>query len=181
MGLAFFGLAYNLHRFPANEILKGKYGVAVKKLAQTKERIDWGPAPDTLPVMTMDEVRAACEKSKGGQLIVLGIVHDVAEFAPTHPGGKIINAYIGKDATEEFTHKIYNHSNAARNLLHTMRVARLPDADVSPEDEAEAVTQYLETHVEKGPGYGPLAHRETGRPLGKVVPTPYVVEFGRNE
>ena len=34
----------------------------------------------------MDEVRAACEKSKGGQLIVLnGIVHDVAEFAPTHP------------------------------------------------------------------------------------------------
>lgn len=67
-----------------------------------------------------------------------GLIYDVGEFAPTHPGGRIIEAYRGKgiliwfsmfvlfdfgliwfdvfdsDATAAFTGAVYSHSRAAR-------------------------------------------------------------------
>jgi stearoyl-CoA desaturase (delta-9 desaturase) len=132
--LAFFGLAYNLHRFPSNEIRKGRFQIDSKRLAKAKKRIDWGPPPASLPVMTRDQVQQAAAAEPPRQLMVLDdIVYDIADFAPKHPGGKIIAVYVGKDATEAFDGGVYAHSNAARNMLDTMRVARLPtmmkDAD----------------------------------------------------
>ena len=51
------------------------------------------------------------------------MVHDVTDFIKDHPGGKaMINSGIGKDATAMFNGGIYYHSNAAHNLLSTMRV-----------------------------------------------------------
>lgn len=52
-----------------------------------------------------------------------GVVHDVSDFIKDHPGGKaMISSGIGKDATAMFNGGIYLHSNAAHNLLSTMRV-----------------------------------------------------------
>ena len=52
-----------------------------------------------------------------------GVVHDVTEFIKDHPGGKaMISSGIGKDATAMFNGGVYMHSNAAHNLLSTMRV-----------------------------------------------------------
>lgn len=65
------------------------------------------------------------EQAKNGRglVAIAGIVHDVTEFIKDHPGGKaMINSGIGKDATAMFNGGIYMHSNAAHNLLSTMRV-----------------------------------------------------------
>jgi len=57
---------------------------------------------------------------------VAGVVHDVTDFIKEHPGGKaLISSGIGKDATAIFNGGVYNHSNAAHNLLSTMRVGVL--------------------------------------------------------
>ena len=54
--------------------------------------------------------------------------HDVTEFVreDKHPGGKkILIAHNGKDGTIGFNGGVYNHTNAARNLMSHMRVAKM--------------------------------------------------------
>jgi stearoyl-CoA desaturase (delta-9 desaturase) len=47
-------------------------------------------------------------------------------FVSEHPGGKtLIKSAIGRDATGIFNGGVYEHSNAAHNLLSTMRVGVL--------------------------------------------------------
>jgi len=59
-------------------------------------------------------------------LVYEDFVHDVRSFISIHPGGsKIIESYIGKDITEVFNGMVYSHSNAARNALKTMRIAKV--------------------------------------------------------
>lgn len=62
---------------------------------------------------------------KGFHLVIIdSIVHDVTDFISVHPGGpKRRLSSIGKDATDIFNGVVYNHSNAARNLLSSMRLA----------------------------------------------------------
>jgi stearoyl-CoA desaturase (delta-9 desaturase) len=65
-------------------------------------------------------------RAKEGEALiaVAGVVHDVGNFIREHPGGKIIiSTAIGKDATAIFNGGVYNHTNAAHNLLSTMRIA----------------------------------------------------------
>lgn len=55
-----------------------------------------------------------------------GVIHDVSDFIKEHPGGKaFIVSAIGKDATAIFNGGVYQHSNAAHNLLSKMRVGIL--------------------------------------------------------
>jgi len=62
-------------------------------------------------------------KNGRGLIAVAGVVHDVTDFIKDHPGGKaMISSGIGKDATAMFNGGVYMHSNAAHNLLSTMRV-----------------------------------------------------------
>jgi stearoyl-CoA desaturase (Delta-9 desaturase) len=66
------------------------------------------------------------EQTNNGRCLIAiaGIVYDVIDFAAHHPGGNaVIRGGIGKDATAMFNGGIYNHSNAANNLLSTMRVS----------------------------------------------------------
>lgn len=54
------------------------------------------------------------------------MIHDVSSFVKEHPGGKsLISSAIGKDATSMFNGGVYDHTNAAHNLLSTMRVGVL--------------------------------------------------------
>ncbi len=65
--------------------------------------------------------------SIGEQLIVIdGHVHDVRGFFDEHPAGSaLLRPYVGKDASKVFNGLVYNHSNAARNILRTLRIAKL--------------------------------------------------------
>ena len=43
----------------------------------------------------------------------------------------MIRATLGKDATDAFSGAVYRHSNAAHNILATMRVAVVKDVSVN--------------------------------------------------
>lgn len=121
------GLAYDLKQFLQNEIEKGRLQQLQKKLDQKRATLDWGIPLHELPVMDWDDF-AAESKSAGGKALVAigGVIHDVTGFIKGHPGGKaLISSAIGKDATAIFNGGVYTHSNAAHNLLSTMRVGIL--------------------------------------------------------
>jgi len=121
----FFGLAYDLKQFRANEIEKGRVQQLQKKLDQKRATLDWGTPLEQLPVVDWDDF---VEQSKNGKglVAIAGVIHDVTDFIKEHPGGKaLISSAIGKDATAIFNGGVYLHSNAAHNLLSTMRVGVL--------------------------------------------------------
>ncbi|KAJ3503762.1 hypothetical protein NM208_g16449 [Fusarium decemcellulare] len=79
----------------------------------------------SLPVVDWDDFVAESKNGKG-LVAIAGVIHDVTDFIKDHPGGRaLINSAIGKDATAIFNGGVYNHSNAAHNLLSTMRVGVL--------------------------------------------------------
>ncbi|KAH6873620.1 fatty acid desaturase-domain-containing protein [Thelonectria olida] len=98
------GLAYDLKQFRQNEIEKGRVQQMQKKLDQKRATLDWGIPLEQLPVVHWDDFVA---DSKNGKALVaiVGVIHD--------------------DATAIEYGGVYNHSNAAHNLLLTMRVGVL--------------------------------------------------------
>ncbi|KAF7716296.1 Uncharacterized protein PECH_005054 [Penicillium ucsense] len=117
------GLASNLRRFPQNEIQKGRIQRKRQCLDQESEMLNWGVPLADLPTMSWREYQQ--QARTGRNLVVIrGVVHDVSEFVTEHPGGvAMITGAIGKDATDSFEGDVYRHSQAASNLLDTMRVA----------------------------------------------------------
>ena len=93
-----------------------------RKVDQKRAKLDWGIPLEQLPVVEWDDFVADSENGKALTTIA-GVVHDVTGFIKEHPGGKaLISSAIGKDATAIFNGGVYNYSNAAHNLLSTMRV-----------------------------------------------------------
>jgi stearoyl-CoA desaturase (delta-9 desaturase) len=119
------GLAYDLKQFRQNEIEKGRVQQMQKKLDQKRAKLDWGIPLEQLPVVNWDDFVAEAKNGKA-LVAIAGVIHDVTDFIKDHPGGKaLITSAIGKDATATFNGGVYNHSNAAHNLLSTMRVGVL--------------------------------------------------------
>jgi len=107
---------------PQHEIEKGRIQQTQKKIDQKRAKLDWGVPLEQLPVMEWDDYVDQCKNGRG-LVAVAGIVHDVTDFIKDHPGGKaMIGSGVGKDATAMFNGGVYMHSNAAHNLLSTMRV-----------------------------------------------------------
>lgn len=115
------GLASDLRTFSQNEINKGRLQQEQKRLDRKLAVLDWGRPLQELPVMEWDEF---LEASQSRALIaVAGLAHDMTDFIDEHPGGKtFIASAIGQDATAIFNGGVYDHSNAARNLLAKYRV-----------------------------------------------------------
>ncbi|KAJ9088790.1 stearoyl-CoA 9-desaturase [Entomophthora muscae] len=119
------GLTCDLKIFPDNEVRKGELLMKEKNLNKVRATINWGVPIETLPVISFEQYQKECDGGKRW-LLIDGVVHDVEEFMHEHPGGiKYIRAYIGKDSTAAFGGQVYDHSNAARNLMSSMRVARV--------------------------------------------------------
>ncbi|KAH6687979.1 acyl-CoA desaturase [Plectosphaerella plurivora] len=120
------GLAYDLKTFRSNEIEKGRVQQLQKKLDKKRSELDWGTPLEQLPVISWDDYVSDCRKDGKALVAIAGVIHDVGAFIKEHPGGKaLINSAIGKDATAIFNGGVYLHSNAAHNLLSTMRVGVL--------------------------------------------------------
>ncbi|KAL1883816.1 hypothetical protein VTK73DRAFT_8352 [Phialemonium thermophilum] len=120
--MSLIGQAYDLKTFRANEIEKGRLQQQQKKLDQKRSKLDWGTPLEQLPVISWDDYVAEA-KSGRALVAIAGVIHDVSDFIKDHPGGKaLISSAIGKDATSVFNGGVYLHSNAAHNLLSTMRV-----------------------------------------------------------
>ncbi|ORX70054.1 hypothetical protein DL89DRAFT_267283 [Linderina pennispora] len=121
------GLAYDLKTFPSNEIEKGFIAMRMKELRQREARVNYGVPAEKLPLMTESEFLGKVRDSKKQWMVIEGYVYDVASFIHDHPGGKgLIKSGVGKDMTEAFNGGVYQHHNAARNLMNTsLRIARL--------------------------------------------------------
>ncbi|CAI4210545.1 unnamed protein product [Parascedosporium putredinis] len=120
------GLAYDLKEFRANEIEKGRVQQLQKKLDQKRATLDWGVPLEQLPVVSWDDFVTDCKENGKKLTAIAGVIHDIGAFIKEHPGGKaLISSAVGKDATAIFNGGVYLHSNAAHNLLSTMRVGVL--------------------------------------------------------
>ncbi|KAG2021825.1 hypothetical protein GB937_004373 [Aspergillus fischeri] len=120
------GLAYDLKQFRYNEIEKGRLQQLQKKVDQKRATLDWGIPLEQLPVIDWDEFATKSRSTNKALVAIGGVIHDVSDFIKEHPGGKsFISSAIGKDATAMFNGGVYQHSNAAHNLLSTMRVGIL--------------------------------------------------------
>ncbi|PRP83512.1 stearic acid desaturase [Planoprotostelium fungivorum] len=120
--LSYLGLTKRLQTFSENEVQKGMLQMEQKKINERSMKLKWGTPLDKLPVIEYEEFE---ERSSTEPLILVsGIVHDVTPILESHPGGRaMIRSGIGKDMTAAFNGGVYDHSNAAHNLLSTMRVA----------------------------------------------------------
>jgi stearoyl-CoA desaturase (delta-9 desaturase) len=118
------GLASHLKRFPDNEIKKGQYTMQLQKLQEQGEHLSWPKSSNDLPVISWDDFQA--EAKERSLVAIHGFIHDCSSFNEDHPGGAhLIKRSIGTDATTAFFGGVYDHSNAAHNLLAMMRVGIL--------------------------------------------------------
>lgn len=124
------GLAWNLKTFSQNAIDQGLVQQQQKKIDMMKAKLNWGTNLDQLPVWDREEFNSKAKAE--GLIIISGIIHNVKAFIKEHPGGQaLVRASLGKDATKAFNGAVYAHSNAAHNMLGTMRVAVLKDSDAN--------------------------------------------------
>lgn len=122
------GLASNLKTFSQNAIEQGLVQQQQKKLDAARSKLNWGTPLSHLPIWDKAEYFEK-SKDKKGLVIISGIVHDVSGYISEHPGGEaLLKSSLGKDATKAFNGGVYLHSNAAHNLLATMRVAVIRDS-----------------------------------------------------
>ncbi|KAI0461365.1 hypothetical protein LJB42_001033 [Komagataella kurtzmanii] len=120
------GVIYNVHATPSTAINQLRVQQAQRILDKERSQLNWGIRIDKLPTLTSAEFSKLAKESQPERALVVisGIVHDVTPFLHDHPGGvALIKSSIGKDATNAFNGAVYSHSNAARNLLATMRIA----------------------------------------------------------
>ncbi|KAF2827385.1 hypothetical protein CC86DRAFT_348806 [Ophiobolus disseminans] len=119
-------LSYSLKTFRSNEIEKGRLQQEQKAVNRKRSALDWGLPLSELPVMDWDNFTLRAKEDGSALVAIGGVIHDVELFVNEHPGGKtLIKSAVGKDATALFNGGVYEHSNAAHNLLSTMRVAVL--------------------------------------------------------
>ncbi|KAI8825141.1 uncharacterized protein EV422DRAFT_517591 [Fimicolochytrium jonesii] len=133
------GLTYNLNKFPDNEVQKGRLQMQAKKIEDLKKKLNWGTPLEKLPELTFEDVQSQI-RDNGKQLTIIdGVIYNVDGFAENHPGGRIfIKSAIGRDVTNAFNGGVYNHHNAARNLLSGFRYGVLkgevPSANKSKDE-----------------------------------------------
>jgi len=117
------GLAYELKRFPENEVRKGRVTMLEKQVDEEKSKLDWGKDASELPEYTLEEFKEKTSNEGKIWTIISGYVHDISTFMKDHPGGlALIKSAKGRDATADFNGAVHMHRHAARNLLATMRV-----------------------------------------------------------
>jgi stearoyl-CoA desaturase (delta-9 desaturase) len=121
-----FPQTYSLKTFRSNEIEKGRLQQQQKALDAKRSTLDWGLPLSQLPVIDWDDFQSRCTDNGEMLVAIAGVIHDVSGFVEEHPGGRaLIKSAVGKDATGTFNGGVYEHSNAAHNLLSTMRVGVL--------------------------------------------------------
>lgn len=136
--LRIFKLANNLHQVSDEQVVKCLVQQQQKTIDEETSKLTWGIPIDRLPHMSAAQFARMAKdeylKNRKAFVAIDGIVHDVTPFIHDHPGGvALVEASIGKDATQAFNGAVYRHSNAARNLLSTMRVAIITDFSSSVE------------------------------------------------
>lgn len=118
------GLASHLRVFPEMELKKSQLTMKMKELKREQDALPAPTESTKLPVVNWESYQQQARERP--LVLVAGFIHDVERFLDDHPGGrKLLETHIGRDATAAFFGGAYDHSNAAHNLLATMRVGAL--------------------------------------------------------
>ncbi|GBE87555.1 delta 9-fatty acid desaturase protein [Sparassis latifolia] len=144
------GLASHLKKFPENEVRKGQLTMQLKRLRETQEGLVFAPDANDLPIVNWETFQK--QSTKRPLVVVAGFIHDLSSFIDDHPGGRhLIAKNIGRDATTAFFGGVYDHSNAAHNLLSMMRVGVLAggmqhglDDRIVPPSQRLRIARYTE-------------------------------------
>ncbi|SCV03373.1 LAME_0H09912g1_1 [Lachancea meyersii CBS 8951] len=128
--LYYLGFAGNIHYTSQDQIDKCLLQQQQKLLDEERAKLQWGIPLDKLPIMQPEKfvklAKLEYETKRRFLVVIEGVVHDVTPFSSDHPGGvALVEASVGKDATQAFNGAVYLHTQAARNLLSTMRIAVL--------------------------------------------------------
>jgi hypothetical protein len=101
-------------------------------------------------VLTLDQFAAMAANDDKILVVVEDGVFDVTDFAATHPGGfRAIKQQHGRDASQAFD--AVGHSDGARRLLASLRVASLSPSDVATDAADSSV------NIESTPMVGDLS------------------------
>eukprot|EP01129_Flabellula_baltica_P014795 TRINITY_DN719_c0_g1_i1.p1 TRINITY_DN719_c0_g1~~TRINITY_DN719_c0_g1_i1.p1 ORF type:complete len:663 (-),score=122.68 TRINITY_DN719_c0_g1_i1:695-2683(-) len=125
--LEVFGICWDVKRYSKNTIITSKVKLEETILEDIKRKLYWGTPLDQLPQRTWEDIK---EGNKNGECLIVidNIIYDVSGFMSLHPGGeKYLKTYKGLDATAAFNGKVYEHSNAGRNVARTLRVGILSE------------------------------------------------------
>ncbi|KIJ44934.1 hypothetical protein M422DRAFT_251555 [Sphaerobolus stellatus SS14] len=115
------GFVTQLSRALQNEVKKAELSMELKKLHNVQDRIKWASDPEDLPVVDWEKFQE--ESTTRPLVLIAGFIHDVSSFMDEHPGGRYMLAgNMGKDVTTSFFGGVYNHSNAAHNIMSILRV-----------------------------------------------------------
>ncbi|KAI9144116.1 hypothetical protein BKA69DRAFT_1058369 [Paraphysoderma sedebokerense] len=115
---SYFGVTYDLKTFPSNEIQKGVLHMKEKVITEQKKALNWGRPLEDLPRWTRDECKSSSWSLKNNHALM------IINFLDDHPGGRgFLKSSFGRDASKSFNGAVYDHSNAARNLMAQFRVA----------------------------------------------------------
>lgn len=143
------GFAYNLKKFSQNAIDQGILQQKQKKLDEMRSKLNWGPQLSDLPIWSKEKFNEEAANRKG-LIIISGIVHDCSSFITEHPGGQaLVRTSFGKDATVAFNGGVYAHSNAAHNLLATLRVAVIQDSGATTNTYSRQLEYLAKSELEK--------------------------------
>lgn len=144
--LEIIGLAKNLVRTPQSVIRRNIMALRLKQhekiVADLHKKLEATDRKYQSPVkMTIEEFKDRV--ANGSKLVIVsGYVLDLEKTIATgkgyttpsknvvwyqsHPGGrKVLDEYVGKDATDAMTGGVYRHSEGALNLLLHLRIASL--------------------------------------------------------
>jgi stearoyl-CoA desaturase (delta-9 desaturase) len=121
--LSYFGQTYNLITVPREVILKAKVTTALKEISNISKDLTWTDE-NTLPKMSLDDYKkTAVDRDL---TVIDDYVVDISKFKNQHPGGaKILEKYIGLDATKSFFGVLNNHTQSARQIMRDLRVAKI--------------------------------------------------------
>ncbi len=145
--LEFLGFAKHLIRTPDAVLQRNRSTVqhnkAEREMAEAKRKLAQLDAKTAVPtVWTWADVESKVLNENRKLMVVGDYVLDIErpiqtgagythkdqpmDWCKVHPGGyKILDAYIGKDATDAMTGDVYKHSEGAFNLLQHLRVASI--------------------------------------------------------
>lgn len=130
--LSYLGAVKNLHETSSAMITRCILLQQQRVVDRHRDKLNWGVPINNLPLISAEEFRKLSQSSERSLVIVNGVVHDITPFVHNHPGGvALIKSSIGKDATSAFNGAVYNHSNAANNLLATMRIALIKNENTT--------------------------------------------------
>jgi len=124
--LFFLGLVSALKTSDIDEVEKVKLLALEEKLKEKKRRFNWGPADESLPLVSREELVRQVKEDHLERLVIDGYVVDMSKFKGDHPGGeKILRSYYGKDATQAFHGGLNFHTSAANSMMRGLRVGKL--------------------------------------------------------